>query len=87
MVGNWFALSYTGGNCGKEAQVDGLMQPIQYKNEARPVCIHFWGVMHVDRCIFYRAMLCIHGTSHGPASVCVCVCLSQVRVLLKRLNV
>jgi len=55
MVGNWFALSYTGGNCGKEAQVDGLMQPIQYKNEARPVCIHFWGVMHVDRCIFYRA--------------------------------
>jgi len=33
---------------------------------------------------FYRAMLCIRGTSHGPVSVCVCVCvcLSQVRVLL-----
>jgi len=28
---------------------------------------------------FYRAMLCIRGTSHGPVSVCVCVCpcLSQ----------
>ena len=28
-------------------------------------------------------MLCIHGTSHGPVSVCP----SQVSVLLKRLNV
>ena len=38
---------------------------------------------------FYRAMLCVRGTSHGPVSVCpsVCVCLSQVGVLLKRLNV
>ena len=42
---------------------------------------------------FYRAMLCIRGTSHGPVSVSVCVCvclsvcLSQVGVLLKRLNV
>jgi len=34
---------------------------------------------------FYRAMLCIRGTSHGPVSVCKC--LSQVGVLLKRLNV
>ena len=32
----------------------------------------------------YRAMLCIRGTSHGPVSVSVC--LSQVGVLLKRLN-
>ena len=24
---------------------------------------------------FYRAMLCIRGTSHGPVSVSVCVCL------------
>ena len=32
---------------------------------------------------FYRAMLCIRCTSHGPVSVC----LSQVGVLLKRLNV
>jgi len=37
---------------------------------------------------FYREMLCIRGTSHGPVSVClrlclsVCVCLSQVGVLL-----
>ena len=23
---------------------------------------------------FYRAMLCIRGTSHGPVSVSVCVC-------------
>ena len=39
-------------------------------------------------CSFYRAMLCIRGTSHGPVSVSVClsVCLSQVGVLLNRLN-
>jgi len=40
---------------------------------------------------FYRAMLCIRGTSHEPVSVCVCVCISvcppQVGVLLNRLNV
>ena len=24
---------------------------------------------------FYRAMLCIRGTSHGPVSVRVCLCL------------
>ena len=37
---------------------------------------------------FYRAMLCIRGTSNGPVSVSVCVRLrlSQVGVLLKRLN-
>ena len=37
---------------------------------------------------FYGAMLCIRGTRHGPVSVCVSVsvCLSQVGVLLKRLN-
>jgi len=33
---------------------------------------------------FYRAMLCIRGTSDGPVSVSVC--LSQVGVLLKWLN-
>ena len=37
--------------------------------------------------IFYHAMLCIRSTSHGPVSVCPSVCPSQVRVLLKRLNV
>ena len=49
------------------------------------VLLHFHDVVTH----FYRAMLCIHGTSHGPVSVClsVCVCLSQVRALLKRLNV
>jgi len=36
---------------------------------------------------FYRAMLCIRGTSHGPVSVSLSVCLLQVGVLLKRLNV
>jgi len=40
---------------------------------------------------FYRAILCIRGTSHGPVSVRLSVCLSvrpsQVGVLLKRLNV
>ena len=38
---------------------------------------------------FYRAMLCIRGTSHEPVSVlvCVCPCLSQAGVLLKRQNV
>jgi len=34
---------------------------------------------------FYHAMLCMCGTSHGPVSVCLC--LSQVGVLLKGLNV
>ena len=29
-------------------------------------------------------MLCIRGTSHEPVFVSVCVCLSQVGVLLKR---
>ena len=39
---------------------------------------------------FYRAMLCIRGTSHGPVSVRLSVRLSarpsQVGVVLKRLN-
>jgi len=34
---------------------------------------------------FYHTMLCMCGTSHGPVSVCLC--LSQVGVLLKGLNV
>jgi len=36
--------------------------------------------------VFYRAMLCIRGTSHGPVSVSVCLSLLQVGVLLKWLN-
>ena len=49
------------------------------------------GSKSVTHC--YRAMLCIRGTSHGPVSVClsvsvsVSVCLSQVGVLLKQLNI
>jgi len=38
---------------------------------------------------FYRAMLCIRGTSYGMG-LCLSVsvlCLSQVGVLLKRLNI
>ena len=34
---------------------------------------------------FYRAMLCIRGTSRGPLSVSVC--LSQVGVILKWQNI
>jgi len=40
-----------------------------------------------DSTVFYRAMLSIRGTSHRPVSVCLSVRLSQVGVLLKRLNV
>jgi len=36
---------------------------------------------------FYRATLCIRGTSHGSVSVCPSVCPSQAGVLLKRQNV
>jgi len=36
---------------------------------------------------FYRAVLSMRGTSHGPVSVCLSVRLSQVGVLLKRLNI
>jgi len=52
-------------------------------------CAYFQAVilLHKLYVYFYGAMLCIRGTSHGPVSVCVCVCLSQVGVLLKRLNV
>jgi len=35
---------------------------------------------------FYRAMLCMRGTSHGPVSVCLSVGLPQVGVLLKWLG-
>ena len=38
------------------------------------------------RRVFYIAMLCIRGTSHGPVSVRLSVCPSQVGVSLKRLN-
>jgi len=43
-------------------------------------------VIFISNISFYRAMLCIRGTSHGPVSVCPCLCLSQVGVLSKRLN-
>jgi len=33
------------------------------------------------RWYFYRAMLCIRGTSHGPVSVCVCLCLCWVHIV------
>jgi len=53
----------------------------------------YHGVSHRACIVFYRAMLCIRGTSHEPVPVCVRLCLSvsvrlsQVGVLLKRLNV
>ena len=36
--------------------------------------VHYVNYNTVDA--FYRAMLCIRGTSHGPVSVCLSVCLS-----------
>ena len=47
-------------------------------------------ISRITDCNFYRAMLCICGTSHGPVSVCVCLCLCPSvtsRFLLKRQNV
>jgi len=47
------------------------------------------GVINERRCNqdhFYRAMLCIRGTSHGPVSVRPSVRPSQVGVLSKRMN-
>ena len=48
-------------------------------------------LLHYNDSNFYRAMLSIRGTSHGPLSVSLSVrlsvCPSQVGVLLKRLNV
>jgi len=53
------------------------------------ICIANITLATVSSPVFYRAMLYIRGTSHGPVSVClsVCVCLSQAGVLLKRQNV
>jgi len=28
-------------------------------------------------CIFYHAMLCMHGTSHGPVSLCLSVSVTS----------
>ena len=62
-------------------------------NRRRSSCVYH---LYTDDLLwqnFYRAMLCIGGTSHGPVSVCLClclfvsVCLSQAGVLLKRQNV
>ena len=58
------------------------------------ICDSNGGFRHILDC-FYRAMLCIRGTSHGPVSVRLSVCLSvcpsvhpsQAGVLLKRQNV
>ena len=54
--------------------------PSEHKNLA-------WDRILQGRVGFYRAMLCIRGTSHGPVSVCLCLCLPQAGVLLKRQNV
>jgi len=39
------------------------------------------------KAVFTHVMLCYRGISHDPVFVCVSVCLSQVVVLLKRLNI
>ena len=56
-----------------------IMVPGAYKSP--PLKRHLERTVH-PAIRFYRAMLCIRGTSHGPVSVR----LSQVGVLLKRLN-
>ena len=38
----------------------------------------FFSVFNTHACIhFYRAMLCIRGTSHGPVSVCLCLSVTS----------
>jgi len=41
------------------------------------VCLVWWPILQADpgstACVFYRAMLCIRGTSHGPVSVSLSV--------------
>jgi len=46
-----------------------------------------WGLFVSNKNCFYRAMLCTRDTCHGLVSVCLSLCLSQVGVLLKWLNV
>ena len=57
-------------------------------SSCRPItCIGLQHMAHAwAKFGFYRAMLCIRGTSHGPVSVRVRVRLSQVGVLSKRMN-
>ena len=71
-----FYISYQELETFTATQVD---QSFSFGNDVYYLRIKF------DR-FYYRAMLCIRGTSHGPVSVCLSVCLSQVGVLLKRLN-
>ena len=42
--------------------------------EDSPACFIRVCLPNID--YFYRAMLCIRGTSHGPVSICLSVCLS-----------
>ena len=47
------------------------------------VCVHSSSVSICPLC-FYRAMLCIRGTSHGPVSVCPSVCPSDCLYVTSR---
>ena len=71
MVGFWHALA----SSGPYMQITAIRSRLQTDSNT-----------NTSSFSFYRAMLCIRVTSHGPVSV-VCLCLSQVGVLLKRLNV
>ena len=53
-------------------------------NATTPPCAVLALCDYSNKQVFYRAMLCIRGTSDGPVSVCLClsVCLSQAGVLL-----
>ena len=59
----------------RHKKIINSMHSSKFKKQAFP-CLYT--VFH-----FYRAMLCIRGTSHGPVSVRP----TQVGVLLKRLNI
>ena len=45
----------------------------------------FCDFVHING--FYRTSYALRGICHGPVSVCLCMFLSQVGVLIKRLNV
>jgi len=58
--------------------------PIHLKGAPPPP--NYFDPCYRNQTIFYCAMLCIRGTSHGPVSVRPSLCPSQVGVLSKRLN-
>jgi len=61
-----------GGFCLLKIMLEDKAGKTKPKVQAEPKKIPFlFEVLHLI--IFYRAMLCIRGTSHGPVSVCLSV--------------